>query len=223
MAARVGLVRGRACGWATVVGGAMQVAGNSDSLATRQLATSISRDVLVDFELTLAAGAIDRNDFLGLWFGNFNGPNIGMKGNCDMSSGCTSDLFCAHQRLIRGLQHRSELGRHRASGGPARKTGTSNVFNRYSLWVDPTRRRVRHPDGRRRGLHRLLRPGLVQQHRLPAVNLDGGDRLRIDNLKISLIPSRLPWACWVPPSWAPRWLPAATRRLSLGPGPSALS
>ena len=39
-------------------------------------------------------------------------------------------LVRAHQWLIRRLQHRSELGRHRASGGPARK-------NRHLQRVQP--------------------------------------------------------------------------------------
>ena len=78
---------------ATVVGGAMQVAGNSNSLATRQLATSISRDVLVDFQFTLAAGAIDRNDFLGLWFGNFNCSIFRVRRRTTGPSRCRRTIF----------------------------------------------------------------------------------------------------------------------------------
>lgn len=173
---------------ATVVGGAMQVAGNSNSLATRQLATSISRDVLVDFQFTLAAGAIDRNDFLGLWFGNFNGPNIGMKGNCDMSSGCTSDLFVRTNGSSGAFSTDLSLGGTVRLVGLLEKTGTSNVFNRYSLWVDPTADELDTLTGADAVYTGSSGLASFSSIGFRSVNLDGGDSLRIDNLKISLIP-----------------------------------
>ena len=173
---------------ATVVGGAMQVAGNNDSLATRQLATSISRDVLVDFELTFAAGAIDRNDFLGLWFGNLNGPNIGVKGNCDMSSGCTSDLFVRTNGASGAFSTDLTLGGTVRLVGLLEKTGTSTVFNRYSLWVDPTADELNTLTGADAVFTGSSGLASFSTIGFRSVNLEAADRLRIDNLKISLIP-----------------------------------
>jgi hypothetical protein len=78
-------------------GGSMALvfAADSNNAAVRELATVQTADVFVDFTLQYS-GVLGTNDFVALWFGDSNGPNIGLKANCgdtSKQSTCTTDLF----------------------------------------------------------------------------------------------------------------------------------
>ena len=54
---------------------------NADNAASRALGETLSGNLLVSFQFQFNGGAIGNNDFLGLWFGNSTGPNIGLNSN----------------------------------------------------------------------------------------------------------------------------------------------
>jgi hypothetical protein len=73
-------------------GSALEFSKNADQAAFRLLDNPLSGDVLVDF-LIQVTGAPKANTFVGLWFGNIDGPGLGLKTDCGGAAGCTNDLF----------------------------------------------------------------------------------------------------------------------------------
>lgn len=74
---------------------ALVFAADSNNAAVRDLAATQTSDVFVNFTLQYS-GVLGTNDFVGMWFGDSNGPNIGLKANCgdtSKQSTCTTDLF----------------------------------------------------------------------------------------------------------------------------------
>lgn len=177
-------------------GGAFQVSGNNNSVATRQLGTAISKDAFVEFFFQVDAGAIDQNDFLGLWFGNssstlltnYSGPNMGLKGNCDQASGCASDLFVRTTGSAGKFTTPLTVGSTVHLVGLLEKTGTSNVYNKYSLWVNPSA----HEFSTLTGADAVFTgaSGLSSFNTIGfrSANLDANDRLLVDQLRIGVIP-----------------------------------
>lgn len=168
-------------------GGAFQVSGNNNSLATRQLSTSISGDVFVDFLFQFDAGAIGNNDFLGLWFGNSNGPNIGLKANCGNGT-CTSDLFVRGNGTGGAYSTNLTLGNTVRLVGLLEKTGTSTVYNKYSLWVDPTANELNTLTGADAVFTGSSGLSSFNTIGFRSATLSSNDRLLVDNLQIGVIP-----------------------------------
>lgn len=169
-------------------GGALQVSGNNNTVATRQLASAVSRDVLVEFMFQFDAGSISNNDFLGLWFDNSNGPNIGLKANCGTGGSCTSDLFVRTNGTAGAFSTNLTLGSTVRIVGLLEKTGTSTVYNKYSLWVDPSANEFDTLTGADAVFTGSSGLSSFDKIGLRSATLAGGDRLLIDNLKISVIP-----------------------------------
>ncbi|MGJ7916072.1 PEP-CTERM sorting domain-containing protein [Massilia sp. LXY-6] len=74
---------------------ALVFAADANNAAVRNLASVQTTDVFVDFTLQYS-GVLGTNDFVALWFGDSNGPNIGLKANCGgdpKQPTCTNDLF----------------------------------------------------------------------------------------------------------------------------------
>lgn len=124
---------------AQIKDGALVFIGNNDAAATRKLDTRQFGDVLVDFTLQFS-GAIGNNDFVGLWFGNSNGPNIGVKGNCDGK--CTNDLFVRTSGSGGSYLEGSDLVAgvsYQVSGRLYKsKAGDNNYYDRFDAWFKPT-------------------------------------------------------------------------------------
>ncbi len=111
---------------------------NSDSAASRALSAAVTGAVWVDYLFQFDSGSIERNDFLGLWFGNKGGPNIGLKANCDAGSGCTADLFVRTTGSGGRYTTNIAIGQTYHLVGLLQKTGSSTTYNKFDLWVDPT-------------------------------------------------------------------------------------
>lgn len=169
-------------------GGALQVSGNNNSLATRKLGSTLSRDVLVDFMFQFDAGTISTNDFLGLWFDNSNGPNIGLKANCGTGGACTSDLFVRTNGTAGSFSTNLTLGTTVRLVGLLEKTGPSTVYNKYSLWVDPTASEFATLTGADAVFTGNAGLSSFDTIGFRSATLSNGDSLLVDNLKISLIP-----------------------------------
>lgn len=127
-------------------GQAVRFTGNADGAASRTLASQ-SGNIIVEFQFQFDVGTISNNDFMGFWFGSTTGPNIGLKANCgtgfmgSATSGlpCTYDIFARTSGSDAGGNYQNvTLGQTYTVMGHLQKTGTSTVYNRFDLWVDPT-------------------------------------------------------------------------------------
>lgn len=108
---------------------------NTDTAATRTLATALSSSFLVSFDFQFDGGAIGDNDFLGLWFGSTFGPNIGLKSNCGIGGACTADLFVRTSGTSGVFSRNIAIGETVSLTGLFEKVGGSATYNRASLWV----------------------------------------------------------------------------------------
>lgn len=172
---------------ATVAGQTLLLSGNADGAATRKLASTISSNVLISFDFQFDAGSITNNDFLGFWFGSSSGPNIGLKANC--GSGCTNDLFARTSGSDAGGNFQNiEVGTTYTILGYLQKTGTSKVYNRFDLWVNPTAHEWATLTGADTFDTGNANIGSFNQIGFRTATLAAGDMLRIDNLNISKVP-----------------------------------
>lgn len=177
---------------ASVNGGALQITGNSainniDFVATRLLSTPVTGNVIVSFDFTLSGGSLQDNDFLALWFGSSTGPNIGLKANC--GGGCSNDLFVRTGGSDAGgnLQNVA-LGTTYSLMGYLQKTANSSVYNRFDLWVNPSAQEIATLTGSDVFDTGNAAIGSFDRIGLRGANLDSGDIIRIDNLRLSQVP-----------------------------------
>lgn len=183
---------GWAGGWtgtsaASVNGGALQISGNGDNLATRLLSAPVTGNVIVRFDFTLSAGSLQDNDFLALWFGSPTGPNIGLKANC--GGGCSNDLFVRTSGTDAGgnLQNVA-LGTTYSLMGHLQKTAGSTAYNRFDFWVNPSAEEIATLTGSDAFDTGNASIGSFSRIGFRWANLDNGDVIRIDNLRISQVP-----------------------------------
>lgn len=170
-------------------GGHASIFGNGDSIVSRDLATTLTGNVLISFDFMLEEGSLEDNDFLALWLDSPTGPNIGLKTNCGGVVGCTDDLFVrtsgtdagGHAQDVAGLTFYSVMGY-------LQKTGGSSVYNRFDLWINPTANEISTLTGAdafdtgASTLSSFSRIGVRGAH------LDAGDVLKVDNLRVSAVP-----------------------------------
>lgn len=118
---------------------AMQITGNDTNAAIRVLNTSLKGDVFIEFKFEYT-GTLGDNDFLGLWFGNYTGPNIGLKANCGGdTAGCVKDGFVrttgtSGSYLPGNMQQNTSY----TLFGHLYKTAGSVNYNKFDAWIDPT-------------------------------------------------------------------------------------
>ena len=123
---------------APMTGNGVRFTGNSDAAATRTLATNLNGNIIVNFDFQFDAGTISNNDCMGLWFGNSTGPNIGLKANCGNGT-CSADIFARTSGSDAGGHFANiAVGTTYSDMGYLQKTGTSVVYNRFDLWVNPS-------------------------------------------------------------------------------------
>lgn len=132
-------------GDAPMTGGVLSFTGNNDDAATRSLST-ISANVWVEFLFQFDSGAINNNDFLGLWLGASSGshtsvPNMGLKANCGAgvtaTTTCTADLFARTTGTGGAFTKDIVIGQTYRLVGHLQKVSSTN-YNRFDLWIDPT-------------------------------------------------------------------------------------
>lgn len=184
-----GTVNARVASDAAMTGNALRITGNSDAAATRKLASAVSGNVIIRFDFQFDAGSITNNDFLGLWFGNSNGPNIGLKANCGGGSSCTNDLFVRTSGTDAGgnLQNIA-VGTTYTLMGYLQKTGTSAVYNRFDFWLNPTAQEMATLTGADVFDTGASSIGSFDQIGFRTATLSTGDALLVDNLRISQVP-----------------------------------
>jgi len=176
-------------GTASANANTLRITSNADGVASRQLDAAINSNVLISFDMQFSAGTISNNDFLGLWFGTNTGPNIGLKANCGGGSACTNDLFVRTSGTDAGGNAQNiTVGTTYTLLGYLQKTGGSNVYNRFDLWVNPTAQEwstLTGADAFDTGASSISSFSTIG---FRSANLSANDTLRIDNLTISAIP-----------------------------------
>jgi len=168
-------------------GNALQVTGNNNNAAYRQLSSAFTGDNLyVDFYIQLDAGVLSANDFLGLWLDtastgdHTNRPNIGIKAD---GSG-TNDVFVRTNGTTGAFASSSNIGTTNDITyhivGLLSRTAPGN-YTSFSLWLNPT------VDSTAADAIMLGNTGLSQISYVGfrSVNLDSGDVLLIDDLQLS--------------------------------------
>ena len=94
--------------------------------------------VVVDYTFSFTGTPKD-NAFLGLWFGNSDGPNFGMKANCGNGS-CADDAFIrytlgnettiADSALVAGQSYHLMAYLYKTNG--------STAYDGFKVWLNPT-------------------------------------------------------------------------------------
>jgi len=113
---------------------------NANAAATFDLKDTYNGNVLVDFSFSYT-GSLDNNTFAGLWFGNWQAANIGLKANCGSPSGqCkTQDVFARTQGDKGSWVDGSNLvaGQTYTIVGYLQKVDGSKFYNQFDAWVNP--------------------------------------------------------------------------------------
>jgi hypothetical protein len=168
---------------------ALQFSANNDNAAYRVLNQTISGDVFIDFTFQYSGNALGDNDFLGLWFGNADGPNIGLKGNCGGgTAGCLNDAF-ARTNGTGGpfLPVNMEQNVTYHLFGHLYKTGNSTRYNNFDAWIDPTAMEMSSLTGADVHATGLSNISSFNTIGFRSANIDTVT-VRVDDLKVSVVP-----------------------------------
>jgi hypothetical protein len=168
---------------------ALQLSTASTNAASRTLAETLSGDVLIQFEFSYT-GVLGRNDFLGLWFGSSNGPNIGLKANCDTTGACINDAFARTSSASTQMLSQSNLMAEQVYVlfGHLYKTGSSTTYNRFDAWLNPSAGELATlttPDASSTGASLLTSFNTIG---FRTENIDNGVTVRVDNVQVSVVP-----------------------------------
>ncbi|MDX9839349.1 MAG: PEP-CTERM sorting domain-containing protein [Azoarcus sp.] len=169
-------------------GNALQVSGNNNNVAYRQLDSAFTgNNLYVDFYIQLDSGTLAANDFLGLWLDvagtgdHTNRPNIGIKAD---GSG-TNDVFVRTNGTSGSFARRSNIGDSNDITyhivGLLSRTAAGN-YTSFSLWLDPMFADLSTPDAIMLGNTGLSQISYVG---FRSANLDSGDVVLIDGLQLS--------------------------------------
>ncbi|PLX73722.1 MAG: PEP-CTERM sorting domain-containing protein [Azoarcus sp.] len=173
----------------TVSGGnALQLTGNNNSAAYRQLSSAFTGNSLfVDFYIQLDAGVLSANDFMGLWLDtastgdHTSRPNIGIKAD----GNGTNDVFVRTNGTNGAFAASSNIGTTNDITyhivGLLSRTAPGN-YTSFSMWLDPMFADLSTPDAVMTGNTGLSQISYVG---FSSVNLDSGDVLLIDGLQLS--------------------------------------
>jgi hypothetical protein len=164
---------------------------NADNAATRNLATTLTTAFYVSFDFQFDGGAVGNNDFLGLWFGQTMGPNIGLKSNCGIGGSCTADLFVRTEGVGGVFQQNITIGTTYSVVGLFEKVGNSSVYNRASLWVGDSLANVGSLGAADVVYNGASTVSSISRIGFRTANLDTNpsDRLLVDNLRIGVVPT----------------------------------
>lgn len=175
---------------------ALEFTKNADQAAFRLLEETQTGDVLVDFLLQIS-GAPVYNTFVGLWFGNSadslnmqNGPNIGLKTDCGVKTGCADDLFARSAGVGGPFMPRSAVtaGVTYHLFGHLYKSKGSSAYDRFDAWFNPTAKEMRElttPDVRATGRSNIKAFDTIG---FRTSGLTSGVSVRVDALRLTTVP-----------------------------------
>ena len=126
---------------ATVINAApLTFTTDNANAATFKLDQTYTSNVLVDFTFKYT-GKLVNNTFTALWFGNSDGPNIGLKANCgDTNRPCTTnDVFARTWGQTGSWVPNSNLveGQTYTVVGYLQKVDGSQTYNQFDAWLNP--------------------------------------------------------------------------------------
>ncbi|MDO9597753.1 MAG: PEP-CTERM sorting domain-containing protein [Azoarcus sp.] len=169
-------------------GNALQISGNNNNAAYRQLGAAFSGNSLyVDFYVQIDNGALTANDFMSLWLDvgttgeHLSAPNIGIKAD---GSG-TNDVFVRTSGFAGAFAPNSNIGSNNDVTyhivGLLSRTGSGN-YDSFALWLNPELGDLSTPDA-----YMIGNTGISQISHIGfrSANLDSGDILLIDGLQLS--------------------------------------
>ena len=169
-------------------GNALQVTGNNNNAAYRQLASPFTgNNLFVDFYIQLDSGILAANDFLGLWLDSgttgdhTNRPNIGIKADGNGSN----DVFVRTSGTGGSFAAGSNIGNTNDVTyhivGLLSRTAPGN-YTRFSMWLNPDLDDLLTPDALMTGNTGLSQVSYIG---FRSANLDSGDILLVDGLQLS--------------------------------------
>lgn len=176
---------------ASIANSSLVFVGNNDNAAVRKLAEKQDSSVFVDFTLSYS-GVLGDNDFVGLWFGQSNSPNIGLKANCGdtkKNPGCTTDLFVrtggsegvflSGSNLVAGQSYH-------VFGHMYKSNDLSNKqYDRFDAWYKLTGSDLVLGTAQATGNSNISN---FNQIGFRSATIDGGVSVSIDNLRVSEVP-----------------------------------
>lgn len=111
---------------------------DKDNAAVLALPSAQADGIFVDFTFSFTKTLQD-NDFMAVWFGDKNGPNVGLKANCGDGT-CTNDLFVRMSGTGGTYISGSDLvaGTEYHLYAYLSKSGTSTTYNTLQAWLNPT-------------------------------------------------------------------------------------
>ncbi|SFC35985.1 PEP-CTERM sorting domain-containing protein [Massilia yuzhufengensis] len=177
--------------------GALEFVGNADKSAYRNFAESQDGGLLVDFTFQFS-GALVNNTFMGLWFGDHTGPNIGLKANCDTGKEivnkvvvpCTKDLFVR----IAGTGGVYLPGSEVVAGvtyhlfGHLYKDAGAGTYNRFDAWLNPTAAEMQSLTGWDASARGVTALQSIDTIGFRTANIAKGTTLRVDDLNFAEVP-----------------------------------
>lgn len=166
---------------------ALQISTNNTAIVSRALSAAVSGDVLVRFTFQYS-GVLERNDFLGFWFGDSSGPNLGLKANCDLAN-CTNDVFVRTNSNTQMLPNSDlQADTTYVMFGHLYKTNGSTSYNHFDAWLNPSDAEMvslANPDMVSSGSSSISSFSKIG---FRSENLSNGVTVRVDDLSIAAIP-----------------------------------
>jgi hypothetical protein len=170
-------------------GTALEFTKDSNQAAFRLLEDPISGDVLVDF-LIQVSGTPKYNTFVGLWFGNSDGPSFGLKTDCGVATGCNNDFFARtagqggpfipNSVVTAGQSYHLFAHLYKSKG--------SSYYDNLDAWLNPTAAemlKLTTPDLHTSGASRVSSFDTIG---FRTVNFVNGVSVRVDALNIATVP-----------------------------------
>lgn len=172
----------------------LQFNTDNDKAAYRNLNSAVSGNVLIRFEFQYNGAALGTNDFLGLWFGTPDGPNIGLKANCGGApAGCTDDAFARLSLGTNQMLGNSNLqsGKTYTLLGHLYKGVGSTTYNQFDAWLDPSAAEMSSLTNPQAHSSAAAGSGIgtFSQMGFRTATLNGGGvNVLVDDLELSVIP-----------------------------------
>lgn len=167
---------------------ALQMSTTSVNAAYRDLSVAMTGDIFVRYTFQYS-GKLETNDFLGLWFGNSDGPNIGMKANCGDGT-CANDAFTrtnmGETAKMINPSDLSPLTSYVLFGHLYKSIGSTN-YNRFDAWLNPSSLEMAtliNPDARAAGNSSM---SSVSRIGFRTFNLNGVT-VQVDDIEVSAVP-----------------------------------